>query len=149
MFRKGEKTLFKYKRLIAVFAALVLSVVFFTGCTDTVGETGKEEAGINDTGASSGSEQASGDSRQTDDYQEKQATANAEGTIKSFDADTGTITIVTDDDDQLVLTISGESKIFVGTSPEEPYKLSDAIGSKVTAEYLTETKIVTAISIKS
>ncbi|KUO69343.1 MAG: hypothetical protein APF77_02355 [Clostridia bacterium BRH_c25] len=136
----------KNKKFMVIFAVFILSAALLTGCsTFTEGEIGQEEPGISDSGAPTDNEQAT-TGNQAD---EVQATANANGVLKSFDADTGLITLVTQSGDNLELKVTGESKILISTSPAALDQLATIIGSEVSVDYHDETKTVTAISIKN
>lgn len=129
------------KKFAVILAVSVLSAVLLAGC-DT-GEGGgtrlKEKAEV------TGSEEVNGS---TQSGTQTQDTATASGKLKAVDAAAGTITITTQSGDELVLKVTGESKILVGGSLSTLAQLAAEIDSGIDVEYHTETKTVTTASIQ-
>lgn len=130
----------KNKKFMVIMVILVLGAVLFTGCgTGAGGETGLEDnPEVTDSAASADEEQAG----------ESQATATVSGTLKTINAVDGTVTIATENGDELVLNVTSESQIIVSESLTTLAQLENVIGSKVSLEYHAETKNVTVISIQ-
>ncbi|MFZ7104933.1 MAG: hypothetical protein ACOWWO_20025 [Peptococcaceae bacterium] len=78
---------------------------------------------------------------------ETRATINTGGILKAVDAAAGTIIIVTQSGDELVLKVTEESKIVSG-SLLTLAQLAAKIDSQVGVEYYFETKTVTVIDIQ-
>jgi len=136
----------KSKKLIAIFAVLLLSAVVLAGCNpSTEGETGLEE----ESGMST-PETPSVDKREETENREDEArtTEKADGKIKSYDADNGIITLAVQGGSEMALKVTNESKILKGTSTVSLDQLAGIIDSEVSVEYNSETDIVTSISIK-
>jgi ABC-type oligopeptide transport system substrate-binding subunit len=158
MFLKGEMIMIKSKKFIVVFAAFMLIAVLLTGCNpDTAGENELEgDAGISTPGTPYEEEPAETDDQTETDKQaetdnkkdEAGAATNVSGTLKSFDAKTGMITIDTQSNDKLELNVIEESKILINNLPATSEKLTDIIGSEVSVEYNAETNNVEVINIK-
>ncbi|HWR61998.1 MAG TPA: hypothetical protein VN580_10325, partial [Clostridia bacterium] len=138
----------KNKKFMMILAAFVLSIALTTaGCNAGIeGEAVPgEEDSINAPENTGGEEPAAGTEEPTG---EAQTTANAEGTVKAFDAGTGMITIAVQSGETLELKVTGESKIFISESTAGADKLSAIIGSEVSVEYSSETNTVTKINVK-
>lgn len=142
----------KSKKFIVVFAAFMLIAVLLTGCNpDTAGENELEgDAGISTPGTPYEEEPAETDKQAETDNKKDEAGAatNVSGTLKSFDAKTGMITIDTQSNDKLELNVIEESKILINNLPATSEKLTDIIGSEVSVEYNAETNNVEVINIK-
>lgn len=145
----------KNKKFMIILAAFVLSIALtVTGCNAGIeGEAVPgEEDSINAPENTGGEEPAAGTEEQAGETEEPtdevQATANAEGTVKAFDAGTGMITIAVQSGETLELKVTGESKVSVSESPAGADKLSAIIGSEVSVEYNTETNTVMEINVK-
>lgn len=149
----------KNKKFMIILAAFVLSIALtVTGCNAGIegeavpGEEDSIEDSINAPENTGGEEPAAGTEEQAGETEEPtdevQATANAEGTVKAFDAGTGMITIAVQSGETLELKVTGESKVSVSESPAGADKLSAIIGSEVSVEYNTETNTVMEINVK-
>jgi hypothetical protein len=77
------------------------------------------------------------------------ATTTASGTLKAISVADGTATIATESGDELVLKVTGESKILASKSISTLTQLDTVIGSKVSVEYDTETKTVKSLNIQN
>lgn len=75
-------------------------------------------------------------------------TAIAGGTLKAVDGNANTITVAIVNGGELVLSLTGESKIQIGGTPSDLTGLAAKISSIVNVEYQVTTKTVTSISIK-
>lgn len=128
------------KRFVLVMVIFVLGTVLLTGCGGGAGgETGlEEEPGVTDPAVPPNEEETG----------ESQATATASGTLKTISTNDGTVTIATESGDELVLKVTSESKILISESLLPIAQLDTVIGSKVSAEYHTETKTATVINIQ-
>ncbi|MEL7565159.1 MAG: hypothetical protein AAGU27_09775 [Dehalobacterium sp.] len=142
------------KRFVLVMVIFVLGTVLLTGCGGGAGgETGlEEEPGVTDPAVSpNGEEPGVTDPAvppNEEETGESQATATASGTLKTISTNDGTVTIATESGDELVLKVTSESKILISESLLPIAQLDTVIGSKVSAEYHTETKTATVINIQ-
>ncbi len=148
----------KNRKLMVIVAVFILSAALLTGCNDgTQGESGlggednvsgtsadegqtaggEEDVVPTGEGAATGSQEGSG-----------QTFANADGTLKSFDAKTGLITLTTQSGEELELKLTDGSKILISTTPATLAELANIIGSEASVEYDAEAKTVTEIDIK-
>ncbi len=75
-------------------------------------------------------------------------TAVAGGALKAVDGNANTITVATANDGELVLSLTGESKIQINGTLSNITQLTAKIGSNVEVEYQVTTKTATSISIK-
>lgn len=138
----------KNKKFMMILAAFVLSIALTAaGCSaDIEGENiPGEEDNINSSENTGGEEPVTETDKPAD---EAQTTANAEGKVEAFDADTGMITIAVQSGEKLELKVTGESEIFVSAAPASADKLSAIIGSEVSVEYSSETNTITKINVK-
>lgn len=149
----------KNKKLVFILAVLMLGAVLLVGCGADIGEEIEQEGetGITDTGSPAGEEEAAGEEEtapvdeeesEGEEAAETQTTTTASGTLKAVDASDHTITIATENDDELVLEVTDKSKIFMDESLVTDAQLVNKIGSEVIVEYYDGTKVVTAVSIQ-
>ena len=150
----------KNKKFIVILAVTILSAALLTSCSvDDGGETqleGNPEAADNNEFKDNTEDQAVEDiitdqpveDITTDqDETQSQDTIIASGTLIATDAATGTVTITTKDDDELILEVTSESKIQIDDSLSTLDQLATKIGSEVSVEYQAETKTVTVVSV--
>jgi ABC-type oligopeptide transport system substrate-binding subunit len=138
---KGEINMVKNKIFVVIMAIFVFGAVFLTGCGG--GTAGETEPGskteVSNSAAPADEDKASG----------SQATTTASGTLKAISVADGTATIATESGDELVLKVTGESKILASKSISTLTQLDTVIGSKVSVEYDTETKTVKSLNIQN
>lgn len=67
------------------------------------------------------------------------------GTLKAVDASAGTVAVAVGGGD-LVLKLTSETKILAGGEPATVSELATKIGSEVSVEYVSDTKILTTIN---
>ena len=115
---KGGLKMIKNKKLMMMLAVFVLGATLLTG--SVMGQTGSEQT----------------------------TTAIASGTLKAVDVNAAKVTIAIANADDLVLSLTAESKIQLNGTPSDLTGLAAKINSNVDAEYQVTTKTVTIISIK-
>jgi|GEM_PF-2048836 len=151
----------KNKKFMVILVVFVLSAALMTGCNagteGGAGLGGENSANVVgnpvDEGRAIDKEKPAAPTNEEqavtgNQASEAQATANVEGTVKAFDANTGMITLTTQSAEKLELKVTGDSKILVSASPATLDKLSTIIGSGVSVEYYTGTNTVTKINVK-
>ncbi|HHV63548.1 MAG TPA: hypothetical protein GXX46_00495 [Peptococcaceae bacterium] len=138
------------KKFLTVLAVFMLSLALLAGCGTTEGDTQNGgNSGVVEKGEPEG---GSGQEAENKDVEQNEAQSPAvvttDGTLKAVDAEAGTITITTQDGNELVLKATEESKILFDDSQSSDAQLADMIGSEVNVEYQEESKNVTSIRIK-
>lgn len=135
----------KNKILIVIFAVFMLGAAILAGCSASTGNETipEEEAGINAPEAPYTEEKEANDNQGN----ENQAASAANGTLKSYDANSGTITIVDQSGEEMVLKVTDDCKVTKGTLPVKLDELADMTGYNASVEYDAEAKTATAIKI--
>ncbi len=143
----------KNKKFMVILAIFMLGAILLTGCGGDAGEETELDWGGEESDFTAPADEKEVDEEETAPVDEEataedQATITASATLKAVEVDAGTITIVDQSGDELVLKVSENSKMLLGESLSTLAELATVIDSEVDIEYHAETKTVMAISIE-